>query len=186
MLCIWWRNPSICAAPVLQHPAAQRATVATYAALSAMVRVGSPLTLPAGFARHGALGQCCAMLTLAELALGFLAPTLVLALSEAELHRRWRRAWTKWQQQQPGRAGDSGGGGSSRQEGAAGAPSGQLEQPDAEPAPCIEPPSRAAVFCYDLLLKHPLTEPADAAVAALTATLLLGAAWQAVLTVTAL
>ena len=186
MLCIWWRNPAICAAPVLQHPAAQRHTAATYGALSAVVRAGSPMPLPCGFAQHGPLGQCRAVLTLAELALGFLAPTLVLALSEAELHRRWRRTWVKWKRNHLGPGGGGGGGGGGRREGAAGVPARAVGQLDTDTLPCITRAGRAAVLCYDLLLKHPLTDPADAAVAALTATLLLGAAWQAILAITPL
>ncbi len=195
MLCIWWRTPGICEAPMLQHPAAQRATAASYAALTALVRLGNPLTLPPGVALHGPEGQCSAVLALAELLLGFVAPTLVLAASEAELYQRWRRAWLKWQRQQLGTlpadgggstAGGSGGGASGRRPAAASVAQ-RLEPPEqlhTEVFPCLRPPTKAAACLYDLLCHHPFTEPADAAVAALTALLLTGAAWQAILAVT--
>lgn len=198
MLCIWWRNAAICEAPALQHPAAQQATAAAYAALTALVRLGSPLALPPQCTQHSPLGQCAAVLTLAELLLGFLAPTLLLAASEAGLYQRWRRAWLAWQKQQLGMmssADASGSGASSSRASrgrlAAAVAAGQQEGEPSEELhtelfPCLRPPSRAAAFLYDLLSKQPFTEPADALVAALTAMLLLGAAWQAILAVTPL
>jgi len=131
----------------------------------------------------------------APVPLGFVAPTLVLAASEAELYQRWRRAWLKWQRQQLGTlpadgggstAGGSGGGASGRRPAAASVAQ-RLEPPEqlhTEVFPCLRPPTKAAACLYDLLCHHPFTEPADAAVAALTALLLTGAAWQAILAVT--
>ncbi|PRW50887.1 hypothetical protein C2E21_5660 [Chlorella sorokiniana] len=199
MLCIWWHNAAICESPALQHPAAQQATAATYSALTALVRLGNPLTLPPALARHGPAGQCSAVLALAELLLGFLAPTLLLAASEAELYQRWKRAWLKWQKQQLGESSGSGGsggggdnaGGSSSSQMPAAAAGPQVEPPNQPPSqlhsdlfPCLRPPSKGAACLYDLLSRHPFTEPNDVVIAALTALLLLGAAWQAILAVT--
>lgn len=193
MLYIWWQNAAICETPALQHPAAQRATAASYSALAALVRLGNPLTLPPGVALHGPAAQCSAVLSLAELLLGFLAPTVLLAASEAQLYQRWKRAWLKWQKQQLGPGSSSGG--DRRAAAAAGAAAfgaaaaaglqaDFAQQLRTDLFPCLKPPCKATASLYDLLTRHPFTEPADAVVVALTALLMLGAAWQAILAIT--
>lgn len=184
MLAIHSHTPLICAAPALQHPAAQQATAALYAALS-------QLSLSAGQQRHGAAGQCAAVLTLAELLLGFLAPTLLLAAGEAQLYRRWRSHWLDVQQQQ--QPGEPAGGLEART--SSGAASAQHDLPvqprerklEAGAHPALQPPSALAACCYDFL--HAclsISDPPDAVMAALTAGLLLCAAWRAILQLTPL
>lgn len=164
MAFIYRMNPRICGTAALSHPSAQHATATTYAALSAM-----PTALGAAPLRqHGPEGRCRAVLALAELLLGLLAPTLVLAASEVALFEQYARRCAKQQQQQ-----------AARQVGAAAAP-------QAAPVP-VQQPGRLAALLYRLLgacLRLAHGEPADKAAAALTATLLLAAAWQAILGLT--
>ena len=99
MLLIGRRNPDICSTAALQHPAAQRAAGAAYGFLSALLRLLSR-PMAASSPQHGPLGRCRAVLGLAELLLGFLAPTLVLAASESMLFQQYHRRWQQQQQQQ--------------------------------------------------------------------------------------
>lgn len=182
LLAIWSRNADICATTALQDPVAQAATAAAFSALSALLPPG--ILLPP----HGAKGQCRAVLTLVELLLGFLAPTLVLAASEVTLYRQHR---SRWQQQEPQQRQKQ-----QQQQGAAAAgPSS-----GGRPAGGGEPGTQAVAACwarkqqqkladpwYELLhacLQLPAGEPADLAEAALLAVMLLSATWHAVLLLT--
>lgn len=85
----WACNAHMCALPALQHPAAQRATGAAYAALLALPGAGHRVP------PHGPLGQCRALLNLLELLLGLLVPTAALAATEAALYRQYRAHWVQ-------------------------------------------------------------------------------------------
>lgn len=183
-------NGEICATAALQHPAAQAATAAMHSALSRLLRCASlALALPAPAPPpSSSAGQCWAVLALAELLMGFLLPTLVLAASEAALHARWHAHWLRWQRQQGGSvsfAEGAGGSGSEelsegtlpsrRRQGAA---RGKL---DTRRHPWLQPPSRLAAGGYAALRAClQLSEPADVAVAMLTGAALLCATWQTV------
>lgn len=172
MAFIYSHNGAICGTAALSHPSAQRATAATYAALSAL-----PTTLGAPLLRqHGPEGRCRAVLALAELLLGLLAPTILLAASEVALFERYARRCAKRQQQQQQAA---------RQLGAVAGSSSAAAQ---QAVPLSTPqPGRLASLLYRFLgacLRLALGEPADVAAAALTATLLLAATWRGILALT--
>lgn len=198
---VWLHNREMCATPALQHPAAQQATAATYAALSALVAL---LPLPAAAPQRGLLGQCTAVLTLAECLLGFLLPTAALAVWESRLYQHYCRHWARWQRHQPqeerqeeqaaaqgeeAAAGPStsavaahGGWCLATPEAAAAATAAAAGTPDLTKLPFLQPPGRVAAGFYRLVAAccSP-AEAADYAVAAAALVLLLAAAWQAVL-----
>ena len=209
-------NAALCGTPALQHPAAQQAAASVYFALSGLLGL---LPLPAAALAgpppwHSPLGQCCAVLGMANVVLGIVAPTLVLAAAESRLFLQHRRHWKRWQQQQASQqqqplpdsaaaaASAAGAVGSSqhgRTEGPAGSGDGRdgassrLLPDAAEQQQLLRqrqwgqraPPGRLAVSGYSCL--HACLHPQDAA--DWITTLLLGAmlfcaAWQAVLLLT--
>jgi hypothetical protein len=90
MLLIAQRNGDICATAAFQHPAAQRGAAVAYGALSALLQAAAAPGVPL-VAAHDAAGRCKAVLGAAELLLGFVAPTLGLAVAESLLFQRHRR-----------------------------------------------------------------------------------------------
>ena len=208
MLLIASRNTAICCTPALQHPAAQRAAAAIYAFLCTLLGLlPLPPAAPAGLPLwHSPLGQCRAVLSMAELALGFIAPTLVLAAAESSLYMQYARHWQAAQRQQElAVAGQEAGSpaGTATTSSAAGASSSLTERGSgllpAVPAAArqrlqqsrelqggkLEPPGRLAGSAYRCL--HACLHPRDVADWAMTwlmGTLLFCAAWQAVLLLT--
>ena len=174
MLLIGRRNPDICSTAALQHPAAQRAARHVYCGLSALLRL-MPLRAAAVPPQHGPLGRCRAVLGLAELLLGFLAPTLVLAATESMLFQQYHRRWQQQQQQ--------------REELAAAEPSISSSQFGAGgsrggTAAALKAPSRLAMRGYLGLLAGMPHEAADWMAAVLCCSLLLASAWQLILLLT--
>ncbi|KAL4854258.1 Copine-5 [Chlorella vulgaris] len=159
MLLIAHRNPDICSTAMFQHPAARKATAETYAALSSLLHLAaSPMdTLSL---QHGPQGRCCAVLGLAEVLGGFLAPTLVLAVTESRLFAAYHHSWKEQEQ--------------SERHGLATGASGAAAHP---PSSVLQTPSRLAVHCYQDLLRWRPLEPADWTVAAATAVMLLASTW---------
>ncbi len=84
------RTPAMCVSSALQQPASQAATAAVYHGLTALL---SLLPLQTAAPQHGPLGQCVAALTLAELLLAFLLPSLSLAVWEARQCDCFCRYW---------------------------------------------------------------------------------------------
>lgn len=190
-------TPSLCGAPVFQHPFARRATGTIYSSLSALLSLALP---PAAQPpRHGPLGQCRAVLALEQLILTFLAPSLPIVAWEAAAYIEWKHYWLAWQQQQ---AADLGGAGPDLQ--AASLSTASASAASAVPAmaavggaavectsqldtvrhPFLVPPSWAAVRVYEVWHACQLGEALDRVVAAAVAGLLLCSAWHVVLLLT--
>ena len=209
MLLIASRNTNICSTPALRHPAAQQAAAGVYASLCALLGLlPMPAAAPAGLPLwHSPLGQCRAVLGMAELALGFLAPTLVLAAAESGIYRRYAHQWQAAQRQLEGTGQGAGRPAGTASAAAAGASSsrrdsdtgstGRLPQAAAHQQPQpqqqgsvlhsgeLKPPSRVEAGAYRCL--HAILHPVDAAdwtTTWLINLLLFGAAWQIVLLLT--
>ncbi len=199
MALIWTRNADICATPALLHPTARRLAALAHRGLSLLL-----VLLPAGGSapQHSAAGQCQAVLTLAELLVGFLASTLVLAALESGRFVRWQACWRHrwqrerqqfqmWQQQQQAREASF-----SKDAAAPAHPEGAQEHaegrcPEGEAAtagdlpPYVRPPGRLATAAYRALHAgmYP-QDPSEWTMLAVTAMLLLCSAWHAILLLT--
>lgn len=134
-----YHTPSMCGTAALQHPTTQAGTAAVYNGLAALLGF---LPFKVHVPQHGPAGQCAAVLTLAELLLGFLLPTLTLAVWEARQHERYCRHWAAWQRQQEMEQ---------QQQAAAG--------PAVAPAPRHAAPAGALLFCWAAKRQHWCSQP---------------------------
>jgi hypothetical protein len=102
VLLVGSHNAALCSTPALQHPVAQQAAAHVYAALSGLLGLlPLPVAALAGLPPwHSPLGQCRAVLAMANVVLGVVAPTLVLAAAESRMFLQHRRHWKRWQQQE--------------------------------------------------------------------------------------
>ena len=199
-----YHTPGMCGTAALQHPTTQAGTAAVRTILTALLGL---LPFPMVAPQHGPAGQCAAVLTLAELLLGFLLPTLTLSVWEARQHERYCRHWAAWQRQQEmqqqRRQEQEAVGPSSRhrpaarhtrwcpavllgsEAAAAGLSAARTDEPDLSRCPFLTPPSRAAAIFYRLLLAccSP-AEVVDYMTVVAAAVLLLLSAWHLVLLLT--